>query len=123
MEDDDPGGFVEDEEVFEKALMRAIERIQIGEPTSPTRVLIEVTHVNGTTRDATASIELVTLCRHDASDEYDEETRELDYSELGRELQLRVDALVDHTRFDASTSEEGESDADVLRRYHGKKDE
>jgi len=121
--DDDPSGFVEDEEVFEKASMRAIERIQIGEQTSPTRLLIEVTYVNDEARDATASIELSNLAEHDARDAYDEEARELDYSELGRELQLRVDALVDYSRFDASTSEEGESDADVLRRYHGQTDE
>jgi len=122
--EDDPDGFKEDEEFFETPSMRpTIETILLGEGISPTRILIEISHENGSTKDATGSVELVNLCRHDASDEYDEETRELDYSDLERDLQLRVDALINWTRFDNSTSEsEGESDADVLKRYHGQRD-
>jgi hypothetical protein len=120
MEDDDPSGFKEDEEVFEKSSMRSIDKIRLGEPTSPTRILIEITHEGGETRDATASIEVVNLAEHDASDAYDEAARELDYSDLERELQLRVDALIDFTRFDEHSSKgDGEPDADILKRYHG----
>ncbi|GAB7009526.1 hypothetical protein [Halorubrum trueperi] len=123
--EDDSSGFKEDEESFETPSMRAtIETIQLGGGISPTRILIEISHENGSTRDATGSIELTNLCRHDAGGAYDEETRELNYNELERDLQLRVDALINWTRFDNSTSEsEGESDADVLKRYHGQKGE
>lgn len=123
--EDDQSGFKEEEEYLETASMGpAKEKIKLGERISPTRILIEITYVNGSEKDATGSIELGNLCRHDASDEYDEETRELDYSDLERDLQLRVDALIDYTRFETSSSEsEGESDADVLKRYHGQKGE
>ncbi|ELZ47876.1 hypothetical protein C464_08140 [Halorubrum coriense DSM 10284] len=126
MADDNPSGFddVEDD-IVTASMGPPKDRVRLGESISPTSILIEIEREGeGATKDASASIEIVNLCEHEAGDAYDAENRELDYSELDRELKLRVDALINHTRFDGPRCEhEGEDDADVLKRYHGQGDE
>ena len=121
---DDPSGFKEDEEWLEKASMGApITSIRLGEGLSPTRISVEVEQ-EASEREATASIEIINLCEHDAGDAYDSEARELDYSDLSRGLKLRVDALIDHSARrlaklrsdDDRVDEDGEEDTDPLRR-------
>lgn len=130
--DDDPSGFKADEEHLETASMRPPkEKIRLGEGVSPTRIEIEIRYESGATKEVTASIEIGNLCEHDAGDAYDSETRELDYSDLGRDMQLRVDALIDFDRIYKSPSDirgELESDEDydeesaseMLRRERGR---
>ncbi|MFC6613749.1 hypothetical protein ACFQAS_02035 [Halopenitus salinus] len=96
--EDDSSGFKTEQEVLETASSGpSVRSIQLGEGISPTRILVEVEREDGSKKESTASIELINLCRHDAGDDvYDPESKELDYSELGRDIRMRTDALLGH---------------------------